>query len=92
MTGMRNEWWDLTEEEASRLHTAAIVGTPHLAWELESVGISDPESALADAQGLRPMILRVADIVRDPAEADRFLDAAREELERRRSSAEGEAG
>jgi hypothetical protein len=80
-----------TSDEAQCLHVAAIVGVATLAWELERLGFSDSDDSLADARGMRTIILRAAEAVeRDVDNLDRKAASARRELQRRRE-ARGEA-
>ncbi len=46
------------------LYLAAIVGVPHLAVELERLRLSSEDDSLADARGLRPLILEAVEEVR----------------------------
>jgi hypothetical protein len=50
------------------LYTAAVVGAPYLALQLERLGISDPAESLDDARHLRRDLLATVDrLKRDPS-------------------------
>lgn len=47
----------IDQENAQTLYTAAVVGTAHLARELERLDILDEDESLEEATALRPLIL-----------------------------------
>lgn len=48
----------IDQDEALVLYTAALVGAPYLAVELERIGWSEPADALQDARLFRRDLLR----------------------------------
>lgn len=48
---------EIDQDEALILYTAAIVGSPYLAVELERLGLSEPSESLEDARRLRRDLL-----------------------------------
>ncbi len=57
----------LDPDEAHVLYTAAVVGAPYLAVQLERLGISDPAESLEDARYLRRDLLATVDRMRGGA-------------------------
>ncbi len=49
---------EIDQETALILYTAAVVGAPHLAVQLERIGWSEPADALQDARLFRRDLLR----------------------------------
>jgi hypothetical protein len=48
---------EIDQETALRLYSAAVVGVPHLALELEELGWCDPENSLQRARSFRRDLL-----------------------------------
>lgn len=48
---------DLLHDDLLRLGIAAVVGVPHLAHELEELGISGQEDSLDDARAIMPLVI-----------------------------------
>lgn len=47
----------VTPDDAEILYTAAVVGAPDLALQLERLGVSEPDESLEDARHLRRDLL-----------------------------------
>lgn len=54
----------LDPDDANILYTAAVVGAPELALQLERLGISAPEESLEDARHLRRDLLQTVERMR----------------------------
>ncbi len=75
----------LTPDEAVALHAAAVVGAAALALELERLGFSNETDSLADAWGMRTVIVRAAARkIERGGNLERRAESARAELQRRR--------
>lgn len=54
----------VSPDDAEILYTAAVVGAPELALQLERLGISDPDDSLEDARHLRRDLLETVERIR----------------------------
>jgi hypothetical protein len=55
------------QDEALTLYTAALVGAPYLALQLERLGLSDPSESLQDARLFRRDLLAEVEKARKEA-------------------------
>jgi len=61
---------EMDQDTAMQLYAAAVVGSPHLAVELERLGLSEPAESLQDARLLRRDLLEEVEKARKGGNGD----------------------